>query len=219
MTRSEMKAEERKWRRGDLLAVTGALMLGATLAAIVMSIMNLQQDLTTANEARDALATQVQELGATPVAGEPGSRGEVGPTGPVGPQGPRGEDGRDASPVPGPTGPPGPQGTPGSDSTVPGPVGPVGASGASGASGAAGKDGADGAPGAPGADGTDGADGSPPAGWTYTDHTGMTYTCVPASDFDPDAPHYTCSKGELPQASTRLISVASLASLAMYRRI
>jgi hypothetical protein len=55
----------------------------------------------------------------------------------------------------------------------------AGSPGPSGPSGPAGQDGASGQP------------GSPPAGWSYTDPSGVTYTCVP-DDATP-APNYTCS--------------------------
>lgn len=69
---------------------------------------------------------------------------------------------------PAPSGPPGPQGSPGADGVgqqgpqgVPGPAGPAGAAG------------------------------SPPAGWTWTDPAGITYTCAP--DNKQPSPHYACS--------------------------
>lgn len=108
-----------------------ALTVLASVAAFAWVVITLQaqgDDLRTANEARDALATQVQQLGGTPVAGEPGSRGEVGPSGPPGPQGDRGEPG----PI-GPTGPVGPSGAPGDDGSDG--VGQTGAPGSPGADG------------------------------------------------------------------------------------
>ncbi|GAA3032020.1 hypothetical protein GCM10020000_06220 [Streptomyces olivoverticillatus] len=80
MMRSKLRAEERRWRRGDLLAVVGALLVSAALAWVIFRIESLTQDLATANAARDALAHQVQGLGEKPVAGPPGSRGEPGRT-------------------------------------------------------------------------------------------------------------------------------------------
>ncbi|MDX3689963.1 collagen-like protein [Streptomyces europaeiscabiei] len=143
-----------------------ALLLGGLLALLVAYIWwqtsQLTHDLRTANEARDALASQVQQLGEKPVAGPPGSRGEPGtsitgppgPSGPPGPQGPTGvsatgkpgedgtpgasgqpgEPGRDGDSVTGPAGPPGPQGEPG-------PAGPRGEPGPAGSDGADGEDG------------------------------------------------------------------------------
>lgn len=204
MTGAEMKAEAQRWRRGDLFAVLAALVLGTVLAVIVINIQSLRHDLQTSNEARDALAAQVQGLGATPIAGDPGSRGEVGPSGPPGPAG------RDGTmPSPGPTGPRGVPGTPGANSTVPGPTGAAGRPGANstipgptgapgrngvdGRNGADGSDGSDGDDGADGAAGADGADGNPPTSWTYTDFKGDQHVCSRVADFDPDDPRYTCA--------------------------
>lgn len=148
MTRAQLRAEERRHRRGDVLAVSAALILGATLAWIVLSIQGLSDDLRASNRARDALAEQVEGLGGTPVTGPPGSRGEPGesvtgppgpagasgppgrrgPTGPAGPSGPAGEDGSDGGEglagVPGAVGATGPAGVPGPPGE-PGPAGPV----------------------------------------------------------------------------------------------
>jgi hypothetical protein len=140
MTRAQLRAEERRHRRGDALAVSAALIMGVVLAWIVLSIQSLNDDLRVSNAARDALAEQVEGLGATPVTGPPGSRGEPGDSvsGPPGPSG-----------APGPTGPPG----------RPGPTGPQGDDGVRGTSGSSGVDGL---PGAAGASGPAGAPG--PAG-------------------------------------------------------
>ncbi|HEY6116967.1 MAG TPA: hypothetical protein VI172_13515, partial [Candidatus Dormibacteraeota bacterium] len=104
MSRSKIRAEERRWRRGDVLVVAGALLLGAMLAWILLSVQALNDDLRAANQARDALAAQVQSLGGKPVAGPPGSRGEPGQS-VTGPTGAKGE--------PGSVGPSGPSGAPG----------------------------------------------------------------------------------------------------------
>ena len=200
MGRMQLRAEERRWRRGDFLTVTGAILLGAALAWIVLSVQGLRNELQTANQARDALASQVEHLGHTPVAGPPGSRGEPGKS-VTGPRGPKGDTGEPGSPgpsgspgrpgkdgssgtdgSPGPSGSPGPTGSPGSAGAQ-GPVGPEGPAGP------AGKDGAD------GKDGTDGRDGKPPAGWTFQ-YGGATYTCSPVDNFDPDDPHYTCTSSD-----------------------
>lgn len=195
MSRAQIRAEERRGRRGDALTVVGALLLGAVLAWIVVTIQAMGHDLHVERAARDALARQVQGLGETPVAGPPGSRGEPGEsvTGPSGPPGAPGRDGLDG--VDGADGSPGPSGSPGSDgkagsdgadSTVPGPAGPPGAdSTVPGPAGPPGRDGSD------GADGEDGADGRPPSGWTFTQN-GAEYTCRPVDDFDPSAPQYSC---------------------------
>ena len=196
MSRAQIRAEERRWRRGDVLAMLAAVVLGAAIAWILLSVQGLQHDLRTSNEARDALARQVESLGEKPVAGPPGSRGEPGqtvvgargPSGPPGPPGPSGKPAPTITPSPGPPGPPGPSGPPGSDSTVPGPTGPAGP---------AGQD----ATGAPGQDGEDGQDGSPPAEWTYTDQDGREYRCVPVDDFDPGRPRYHCTQTSGPTTS------------------
>jgi hypothetical protein len=187
MGRAQIRAQERRWRRGDSLALFAAVALGVALAWILLSVQGLQDELRTSNDARDALAKQVQSLGGTPVAGPPGSRGEPGKTvigarGPTGPSGPPGEPAPTITPSPGPGGPPGPSGAPGADSTVAGPTGPAGASGAPGQNGQDGKD------------GSDGTNGAPPSSWTYTDQDGNEYRCVPVSDFDPDNPRYTCTQ-------------------------
>lgn len=146
MTRSELRKEERRWRRGDLFTIGAAVTLGVAVAWIVLSIQGLTRELETSNAARDALARQVEQLGERPVAGPPGSRGDADEprTGPPGPQGPRGGQGP-VGPA-GPAGPPGPSGSPGAD----------------GEDGARGADGTDGQPGEPGTSGAVGAAG--PAG-------------------------------------------------------
>lgn len=203
MTRSEIRKEERRWRRGDILAVAGALAIGAAFAWIVLSVQGLTHELRTANEARDALAAQVQRLGESPVAGPPGSRGEpgesiVGPRGPRGEKGDPGEPGKPAptiTPSPGPSGPPGEPGEPGAtvtgppgaDSTVPGPGGPPGPSGPPGPPGR-GEPGPAGPAGPPGERGEQGPAGPPPSGWTFT-YKGDTYECTPDGE---GSTHYTC---------------------------
>ncbi|NUP16578.1 MAG: collagen-like protein [Streptomyces sp.] len=164
-----------------------ALLLGSLLALLVAYIWwqtsQLTQDLRTANEARDALASQVQRLGEKPVAGPPGSRGEPG-TSVTGPPGP-----------PGPSGPPGPTGAAGVSATgQPGKTGQDGAPGASGASGQPGEPGKDGESvtgpaGPPGPQGEPGPAG--PAGEPGEDgRDGQTcpdgYSLQPPAD-DPDA--------------------------------
>ncbi|MGV9352271.1 collagen-like protein [Streptomyces misionensis] len=203
MSRVQIRAEERRWRRGDFLTVAAAVVLGAALAWILLSVQGLRHDLAVANGARDALARQVQQLGHTPVGGPPGSRGAPGKS-VVGPQGPEGEPGS-----PGPTGPPGPSGSPGKtgkagaegtpgSSGSPGPTGAVGApgqQGEAGPQGPAGQPGPAGPAGKDGRDGKDGADGKPPAGWTFT-YLGATYTCSPAASFDPSSPRYDCTSDQ-----------------------
>lgn len=180
MNRGQIRAEERRGRRGDVWAVMAALSLGAALAWILLSVQGLNDDLREANAARDALAQQVQGLGGIPVAGPPGSRGEPGDS----VTGPPGEPG-----LSGPVGPPGPYGSPGptgADSTVPGPTGPPGAdSTVPGPAGPPGRDGRD------GTNGEAGAAGEPPSSWTFTQN-GAEYTCRPVDGFEPNDPQYTC---------------------------
>ena len=149
MTRAQIRAEERRWRRGDVMTVAAALFVGVVFAWIVIAVQDMRDELHVANTARDALAQQVEQLGAEPVAGPPGSRGQPGEsvTGPPGPRGPQGS-----------TGPPGPVGPSG-------PAGRKGATGDAGADGAAGPAGEDGTAGEAGVSGTDGVQGEPgPAG-------------------------------------------------------
>ena len=187
-----MKTAHRRRRRLPraewLGAVTGVLALGL-LAALAVLVVDLSHELRAESAARDALARQVEGLGATPVAGPPGSRGEpgVGATGPPGPPGKDGRDGKDAptiTPSPGPTGPSGPPGAKGADSTVPGPSGPPGAD-----STVPGPSGPSGPPGRDGRDGADGKDGQTcPDGYS-----------LQAPEWDPDA--LVCRKDAAPQPS------------------
>ena len=172
-------------RRGDLLFVAALLAGTLLLAWIVISLRVFKHQLQTQETARDQLATQVQQLGATPVAGPPGSRGEPGPQGAPGKDAPT-PDVTDVArlaaqlvtPAPGPSGPPG---SPGPSSTVPGPSGPPGRPGAN--STVAGPSGPPGPSGSPG---------QPPSSWTFT-YGGATYTCSRATSFDPANPQYTCT--------------------------
>ncbi|BBC35304.1 hypothetical protein SGFS_065980 [Streptomyces graminofaciens] len=184
MSRAQIRAEERRWRRGDVLTVVGAILLGVVLAWIVVAIQTMGRDLHEERGARDALARQVQDLGATPVAGPPGSRGEPG-TSVTGPPGPRGEVG--------PSGPPGPSGSPGVDgedgsdgnageSGAPG----VGVTGPAGPPGPQGEPGPAGPQGEPGSDGADGRDGQAcPGGYS-----------LQAPPYDEDA--LVCRKDSAP---------------------
>jgi hypothetical protein len=211
-------------RRTDVWFALGVLVAVGVLCWIVITMAQLGQSLRTANDARDALARQVQGLGHQPVAGPPGSRGDPGQsvTGPRGAQGEPGPIGP-TGPV-GPIGPTGQTGTPGLSATgapgtagQPGTVGAKGDIGPTGPPGTPGKDGADGAP------GKNGTDGRPPAGWTYTDPQGVQYTCTPVDGFDPNAPRYKCTPASQPSpspASRRgLLGVGALAMTGMYRRI
>lgn len=192
MTRSELRAEERRWRRGDAWTILGAVFLGMVLAGIFLSIRSLQVELRSANDARDQLAAQVERLGAKPIAGPPGSRGEPG-KGIVGPQGPQGEPG----PI-GPTGPVGPSGMPGDDGKNG--IGQTGAPGSPGQDGdtvvgPAGPQGEPGPAGPPGADGKDGTDGRDGKDGQTCPHG---YSMQPPPD-DPDA--LVCRRDDAPQPS------------------
>lgn len=70
----------------------------------------------------------------------------------------------------------------------PAPAGPAGAAGATGNTGAQGDPGVAGPAGPSGPQGDPGPD---PAGWTWTDPAGITYSCI--EDDQTPAPHYTCS--------------------------
>lgn len=220
-------------RRTDVYFAAGVIVAVGVLAWVVITLQGLSHDLSTSNAARDALARQVQGLGASPVAGPPGSRGEPGPTavGPSGPAGSPGEPGAKGSsgaaapPEPGPTGPSGSAGSPGADSTVPGPQGVQGVPGAdSTVPGPKGDQGDPGVAGQAGKDGTDGRDGSPPAGWTWTDPAGQSYTCSPVDGFDQSAPRYACTadttapSGGSP-TSSGLLGLGLMTGSAAYRRL
>lgn len=226
---SDHASPARSRLRDDARYAALAMVAVGLFAWLIIWVQGLSNDLSQANAARDALARQVQGLGASPVAGPPGSRGEPGPavTGPSGPPGPQGSPGAAASPVPGATGPAGPKGSPGAAGPS-GSPGPAGADGQSiqGEPGPAGPQGDPGPAGAAGADGKDGANGSPPAGWTYTDPSGVAYTCSPVGDFDPSAPRYTCTPDATASptptgspSSSGLLGVGMLAGTATYRRL
>lgn len=195
MTRAEIRAEARRWRRGDALVVVGALMLGAVLAWIVLTVSGLTHDLRVEAARGDALAEQIRGLGAIPTVGPSGSPGEpgVGATGPAGEKGERGDPGLPAptlTPLPGASGAsgaPGRDGAPGADSTVPGPSGPAGAdSTVPGPAGPAGPQGVQGEPGAMGPQGERGEPGATgeqgPAGQACED--GFSWQ---TPSWDPDA--------------------------------
>ncbi|MFI1767537.1 collagen-like protein [Streptomyces sp. NPDC020800] len=176
--------------RAEAVIAGMVVVLFAGLALLVIQFVGLHQDLETANKARDLLAAQVERLGASPVAGPPGSRGEpgrsiVGPSGPPGAPGPSGS--------PGKNGRDGKNGANGTDATgAPGATGPAGASGASGAAGASGAPGPSGPAGPAGQDGKDGTDGRD--GQTCPD----SYSLQTPPD-DPDA--LVCRKDGAPQPS------------------
>jgi len=185
----------------------------AGIAFLAVQFVGLHQDLQTANQARDALAAQVQRLGASPVAGPPGSRGEpgksiVGPSGPPGATGPPGPRGPAGSP--GRTGSAGPTGA--SVTGVPGAVGPSGAAGSAGAVGPAGPRGPAGPPGPAGAAGRDGRDGvDGKDGQTCPDG----YSLQAPSD-DPDA--LVCRRDSSPQPHDSDTPSPQAAALDPHRR-
>lgn len=218
-------------RRADVWFAVAVVCGVAVLAWVVITMQQLSHDLSTANQARDALARQVQHLGASPVAGPPGSRGEQGSS----VVGPRGRSGAPGSP--GPSGSPGTTGASGKAGAVgasgspgaagasgsPGAVGAVGATGPAGPAGERGADGKDGTDGRDGADGKDGTNGSPPAGWSYTDPAGVEYSCVPVDDFDASSPRYTCAPTSTPSPSDTPtpsgLGLTALIATATYRRL
>ena len=217
MTRSEIRAEERRWRQGDVLVAVAAILIGATFAWIMLSVQGLRHDLVVANEARDSLARQVQSLGEKPVAGPPGSRGEpgksvVGPSGPPGPEGPPGPSGK-----PGKTGKDGANGDDGTNGAdgasatgspgaqgAEGPAGPAGPAGPQGDPGPAGADGSDGQD---GKDGTDGQDGQTcPDGYS-----------LQTPSYDPDA--MVCRKDSAPDPEPSETPTPQAAGLDPQRRM
>lgn len=172
--------------RADVLFAVAAAIGLAVLAWVVLTIQGLGRDLRTANDARDALARQVQQLGEKPVAGPPGSRGEPGES-VTGPPGPQGEVG--------PSGPPGPSGSPGKAGKD-GVAGQVGATGEPGAVGATGPAGPAGPPGPQGEPGPAGLQG--PAGEDGQDgQTCPDGYSLQAPSWDPDA--LVCRRDGTPQ--------------------
>jgi hypothetical protein len=161
------------------------------LAALAVLVVDQAHELRDERAARDALARQVEGLGATPVAGPAGSRGEPGPsvTGPPGEKGDPGKPAPTLTPSPGPTGPPGASGAPGANSTVPGPTGASGAPGAdSTVPGPQGEPGPAGPQGEPGPAGDDGKDGqSCPEGYSLQApvYDADALVCRRDSDSDP----------------------------------
>lgn len=127
-----------------MAAVRWWLLVAAVAVVVALGISYVQRfggELDRARADRDALRTQVLQMGGTPVAGEPGKDGAVGPSGPAG------RDGRDGTPGntgrQGQPGSPGPSGQPGKDgkSGTPGPTGAAGVPGTQGATGPAGPSG------------------------------------------------------------------------------
>lgn len=181
--------------RGDVTFAVGVVLGLAVLLWLVWTVKSLAGELREANDARDALASQVQQLGGEPVAGPPGSRGQVGPEGPagdpgdrgpMGPQGPGGETG--------PSGSPGPSGAPGEagPSGEPGSQGQAGEAGPPGPQGDPGPAGPQGEPGEQGPRGERGAAGPAPSSWSFT-YQGTTYRCTPVSE---GSTRYSCDPQE-----------------------
>lgn len=209
-------------RRADVWFGLGVVAASALLAWVVITMQHLSSDLRAANEARDALAAQVEQLGQKPVAGPPGSRGEPkqGPAGPTGPAGPQGKPGPTGPPGPaGPSGKPGPSGSPGADG-----VGETGAPGQDGAAGEAGLPGPQGEPGPAGPAGPAGPQGphgergergaQGPPGPACPDG----YSLQPAKD-DPDA--LVCRRTDAADdpSPSGLLGLGVLAATAAYRRL
>ena len=181
----------RRWRlpRAEWLgAVTGALALGC-MAVLAVLVVDMAQDRRADHAVIDALTRQVEGLGATPVAGPPGSRGEPGAsvTGPPGAPGRDGEDGE-----PGPSGSPGEAGKDGADGSD-GVAGEPGAVGATGAVGPAGPAGPQGEPGPAGPQGEQGPRGEPgpagqscPEGYSWQTPADDPYAKVCRQDGAPD---------------------------------
>jgi len=186
MTRAEIRAEERRWRRGDVFAATGALLLGTAVAWIVLSIQSMNHDLQQKDTAIAALSQQVRDLGGKPVAGPPGMPGDAGPSGPPGPVGPEGPAGE-----PGPSGSPGRTGATG-EAGAEGSVGEPGAVGATGPQGVPGPAGPQGEPGPAGPEGPAGQDGED--GQTCPDGYSLQ-----APSYDPDA--LVCRRDGAPEPS------------------
>jgi len=187
MSRVQVRAEERRWRRGDVFTIVGAVLIGVTVAWIVLSIQGMTRDSQRKDEAIAALSQQVRELGGEPVAGPKGEPGEsvVGPSGAPGGVGPSGAPG-----LVGPSGAAGHDGRDGKDG-LPGAVGASGAPGAVGPSGppGVGEPGAAGPQGVPGVQGPAGPQGERgetgergPAGQSCED--GFSWQ---TPSYDPDA--------------------------------
>lgn len=220
MMRPQVRAEERRWRRGDALTVAGALLLGAVIAWIVLTVQQLSGELRDANAARDALARQVQQLGGRPVAGPPGSRGDPGQTirGPRGARGPQGEPGEPGRSGPsGKAGATGKAGKSGSDGAAgsDGSPGPAGRDGAAGPAGPPGPQGPQGEPGPAGKDGADGKDGKDGSDGQNGQTCPEGYSLQPPPD-DPDA--LVCRRDNAPATPEPGSSSSPPAILAPDRR-
>lgn len=167
------------------VAVLGVIALGWGVLSLKAYVDDLSQQQSAAAVVAQRLASQLHTLGVTPVVQPPAPLN--GPAGPAGPAGVQGIPGPAGSPgIPGPTG-------------VPGPTGPTGAPGATGQPGAPGTQGQDGATGPtgpqgpPGPSGAQGPPGQPPAGWSWQDKHGTTFTCTRDAGSPDSAPTYTCT--------------------------
>ena len=192
--RAKHHSREQIQHRRDIWV--GALVLSGIVVftLLVLWLQQMSHDLRAANDARDALASQVQQLGHKPVAGPPGSRGEPGHS-VRGPKGDKGDPGTPGEPgSPGPSGSPGKNGKAGDDgskgSDGVGSTGPTGAAGSNGVPGPAGPQGDPGPAGPEGPAGQDGKDGqngqSCPDGYS-----------LQAPAYDPDA--LVCRRDGAPQ--------------------
>lgn len=215
VTRSALRQEERRWRRGDALTVAAAILLGAALAWVVLSVQGMKSDLQQKDADVTALAQQVRDLGGKPVAGPRGEPGKsvVGPQGSAGARGPSGP--------PGPTGPPGPSGSPGKNGSngqagavgatgQPGAVGPTGPAGPAGPQGPKGDAGPAGPQGEQGPQGEKGDKGDP--GPTCPDGYSLH-----APAYDPDA--LVCRKDSAPQPGDSNTPSPKVAALDPQRRL
>lgn len=182
----EQPRRPRVWPLPLLVAVVFA----AVLAALMVQIHAVQEQIAATERDNTVLADQVRQLGGipavTPHPGPPGERGDVGPQGPqgptgaTGPPGPRGTDGKPGKDgLPGPTGPPGTQGLKG-DTGAKGEIGDAGPTGPPGERGPQGQQGEPGPRGEPG---------PPSSDWTFT-HGGITYTCRPK---EPGSTSFACT--------------------------
>jgi hypothetical protein len=249
MTNPETGVQPRRRRRTSVGAAVGGvagLSLAAFIALVLHSVQASNARLADGQEAQatviarlsaglDTTRQQLQQHGVNPsappaqtivggVPGVPGTPGAQGVPGSPGVKGDKGDPGAAASPIPGPSGSPG---RPGADSTVPGPQGPQGEPGADstvpGPKGDPGVPGRDGKDGKDGTNGRDGADGKPPAGWSWTDPAGVSYSCTMD---DPAGPHYACAPDPVvtptsPASPARsgLLGIGLLTGTATYRRL
>ena len=192
--RAKHHSREQIQHRRDIWV--GALVLSGIVVftLLVLWLQQMSHDLRAANDARDALASQVQQLGHKPVAGPPGSRGEPGHS-VRGPKGDKGDPGTPGEPgSPGPSGSPGKAGKDGDDGSKgsdgvgsPGPTGAAGSNGVPGPAGPQGDPGPAGPEGPAGQDGADGKDGqSCPDGYSWQTPSYDPYAKVCRQDGAPD---------------------------------